>query len=73
MIMFSNSFPQIKPLMKASFQTVIYTGSFGSATLPKVMSNMLTVVHIIALGEVLMIGNEPNTRQCDRLILKEIF
>ena len=42
--------------MKASFQTVIYTGSFGSATLPKVMSNMLTVVHIIALGEVLMIG-----------------
>ena len=42
--------------MTASFQTAIYTGEFGTATIPKVMSNMLTVVNIIALGEVMMIG-----------------
>ena len=47
---------QVKPLMTASFQTAIYCGKFGTATIPKVMSNMLTVVQIIALGEVMMIG-----------------
>ena len=47
---------QVKPLMTASFQTAIYCGEFGTATIPKVMSNMLTVVQIIALGEVMMIG-----------------
>lgn len=47
---------EVKPLMTASFQTAIYTGEFGTATIPKVMSNMLTVVNIIALGEVMMIA-----------------
>merc|ERR550517_2468040 len=42
--------------MTASFQTAIYCGEFGTATIPKVMSNMLTVVQIIALGEVMMIA-----------------
>jgi len=47
---------EVKPLMTASFQTAIYCGEFGTATIPKVMSNMLTVVQIIALGEVMMIA-----------------
>merc|ERR1712150_98501 len=47
---------QMRPLMKACFQTIIYTGEFGTAMIPKVLSNMLTVVEIIALGEVLMIA-----------------
>ena len=48
-------------MMTASFQTAIYTGEFGTATIPKVMSNMLTVVQIIALGEVMMIGKHLTT------------
>jgi len=47
---------QLRPLMKACFQTIIYTGEFGTAMIPKVLSNMLTVVEIIALGECLMIA-----------------
>merc|ERR1719376_726542 len=51
---------KVKPLMKASFQTVLYTGGFGTATMPKVLSNMLSVVNIISLGEVLMIAKKAD-------------
>ena len=45
-------------MMEASYQTVIYTGKLGTALIPKVLSNMLTCVHIIAAGEVMMVGKK---------------
>ena len=35
---------------------MIYTGGHGTALIPKVLSNMLVAVNIVAAGEALMIG-----------------
>ena len=42
--------------MKSSFGNVLYTGPMGTALIPKVFSNMLTCVHLIAAAECLMVG-----------------
>lgn len=41
---------------QASYNEVFYVGKIGSAMMVKVVSNMLACVHIIAMGEVLMLG-----------------
>lgn len=46
--------------MKASYQNVLYTGPVGTAMIPKVYSNLLTAVNIIALGECLMVAKKAN-------------
>ena len=42
--------------MEASYSTVMFTGRLGTAMIPKVVSNMLCCVQVIALGEMLMVG-----------------
>ena len=42
--------------MDASYSTVMYTGGIGTAMIPKVVSNMLCCVQVVAMGEVLMLG-----------------
>ncbi len=45
-------------MMKASFQNVLYTGALGTALIPKVFSNILAAVNIIAAAEVMMVAKK---------------
>ena len=45
-------------MMKASFQNVLYTGPLGTAMIPKVFSNLLCAVNIIAAGEAIMVAKK---------------
>ena len=45
-------------MMKASFQNVLYTGPLGTAMIPKVFSNLLCAVNIIAAGEAMMVAKK---------------
>ena len=47
---------QCEPILEASYSTVMYTGRMGTAMIPKVMSNMLCCAQVVAMGEILMIG-----------------
>ena len=49
---------QLRPMMKASFQNVLYTGPLGTAMIPKVFSNLLCAVNIIAAGEAMMVAKK---------------
>jgi len=49
---------QVRPLMKASFQNVLYTGPLGTAMIPKVFSNLLCAVNIIAAAEAMMVAKK---------------
>ena len=51
-----NIFESVKPVLDASYSTVLYTGGVGSAMIPKVVSNMLCFLQVVAMGEVLMVG-----------------
>jgi 3-hydroxyisobutyrate dehydrogenase-like beta-hydroxyacid dehydrogenase len=51
-------FFQIKPLMKSNFQNILYTGGLGTAMIPKVFSNMLAAVNIVAAGEIMMVAKK---------------
>ena len=44
--------------MKASFQNVLYTGPLGTAMIPKVFSNLLCAVSVIAAGEAMMVAKK---------------
>ncbi|XP_047479746.1 L-threonate dehydrogenase-like [Penaeus chinensis] len=46
----------MRPILDASYNKVFYVGKIGSAMMVKVVSNMLACVHIIAMGEVLMLA-----------------
>ena len=46
---------EVMPLMKATFSNVQYTGKFGTALIPKVLSNCLSALNMLAATEVLMI------------------
>ena len=47
--------------MKASFQNVLYTGPLGTAMIPKVFSNLLCAVNIIAAAEAMMVAKKAGT------------
>ena len=49
---------QIRPLLTSSFHNVLYTGPFGTATIPKVFSNLLCAVHLCAASEALMVAKK---------------
>ena len=51
-----NIFESVKPVLDASYSTVLYTGGVGTAMIPKVISNMLCFLQVVAMGEVLMVG-----------------
>lgn len=44
------------PILEASYCEVFYVGEIGTAMMVKVVSNMLACVHVIAMGEVLMLA-----------------
>ena len=50
------AFDRVKPVLAASYGTTMYTGKVGTAMIPKVVSNMLCCVQVVAMGEVLMLG-----------------
>ena len=47
--------------MKTSFQNVLYTGPLGTAMIPKVFSNLLCAVNIIAAAEAMMVAKKAGT------------
>ena len=47
---------EMLPMMEDIYCNVLYTGAMGTALIPKVLSNMLTCVHNLAMGEVFMVG-----------------
>ena len=47
---------EMMPMMEDIYCNVLYTGAMGTALIPKVLSNMLTCVHNLAMGEVFMVG-----------------
>ena len=47
---------EMMPMMEDIYCNVLYTGIMGTALIPKVLSNMLTCVHNLAMGEVFMVG-----------------
>ena len=51
-----NAFNQVEPILQSSYSTVMFTGELGTAMIPKVVSNMLCCIQVIALGEVMMVG-----------------
>ncbi|XP_045106534.1 2-(hydroxymethyl)glutarate dehydrogenase-like [Portunus trituberculatus] len=51
----------IMPILEASYMTVFYVGpTVGTAMVIKVVSNMLCCVHVVAMGEALMLGKRAN-------------
>lgn len=49
------------PVLEASYMTVFYVGpTVGTAMVIKVVSNMLCCVHVVAMGEALMLGKKAN-------------
>merc|ERR1740128_98998 len=49
---------EVRPMLESIYCNVIYTGKMGTALIPKVLSNMLTCVHNLAMGEVFMIAKK---------------
>merc|ERR1711962_832177 len=45
-----------KPILKASYSTVQYTGPLGTAMIPKVLSNMLCGLQVCAMAEAMLIA-----------------
>ncbi len=50
------TFDKYRPLLAVTGDPVIYMGAVGSASIVKVMTNMLAFIHLWALGEGLMFG-----------------
>ena len=47
---------QNKSILEASYSTILFTGGLGTAMIPKVMSNMICCINLVAMGESMMIG-----------------
>lgn len=52
-----DSYKKARPILDASYTTVLYTGKLGTAMIPKVLSNMLCAVQVLAMSECFAIGN----------------
>lgn len=46
----------VNPILEASFCEIFHVGDIGTAMMVKVVSNMLACVHVVAMGEVLMLA-----------------
>ena len=54
------AYQEVKPILAASYSSVMYTGGLGSAMIPKVLSNMLCGLQVCAMAEAMMIGETGN-------------
>ena len=50
------AYKKSKNVLDASYTTVLYTGKLGTAMIPKVLSNMLCAVQVLAMSECFAIG-----------------
>jgi len=50
------AYQEVKPILDASYSSVMYTGGLGSAMIPKVLSNMLCGLQVCAMAEAMMIA-----------------
>ena len=48
---------EVKPILSASYSSVMYTGGLGTAMIPKVLSNMLCGLQVCAMAEAMLIGS----------------
>ena len=53
-------YDEFLPLLKMSGRTVLYLGGLGTATITKVITNMLAGVHLVSMGEALMLAKRNN-------------
>ena len=54
--MFQVAYETVKPVLDASYNSVMYTGGLGTAMIPKVLSNMLCGLQVCAMAEAMLIG-----------------
>ena len=54
------AYKKSKNVLDASYTTVLYTGKLGTAMIPKVLSNMLCAVQVLAMSECFAIGKYTN-------------
>ena len=50
------AYEMVRPLLDASYSSVMYTGGLGTAMIPKVLSNMLCGLQVCAMAEAMLIG-----------------
>jgi len=50
------SYLEVRRILEASYSTVQYTGGLGTAMIPKVLSNMLCGLQVIAMAEAMLIA-----------------
>lgn len=55
-----NIFNKYKPILQCSSNHVIYLGEIGTASITKIVSNMLASTNTVAMGEALMIAKKSN-------------
>jgi len=53
-----DAYTKVKPILEASYSTVQYTGGLGTAMIPKVLSNMLCGLQVIAMAEAMLIAKK---------------
>ena len=56
----SEIFNLCKPILECSSNNIIYLGEIGTASITKVVSNMLAATNTVAMGEALMIAKKSN-------------
>jgi 3-hydroxyisobutyrate dehydrogenase len=49
-------YDRFKPILEAMGKMVIYLGAFGNASVVKVITNMLAFIHLVAVGEGMMLA-----------------
>ena len=64
------AFQEVRPILDASYSSVMYTGGLGSAMIPKVLSNMLCGLQVCAMAEAMMIGG---SRESVSLPLSKLY
>ena len=67
------AYKKAKPILDASYTTVMYTGVLGTAMIPKVLSNMLCAVQICAMSECFAIGNIWSNSQFSSSLETSLF
>jgi len=51
-----SAYLDVKPVLDASYNSVMYTGALGTAMIPKVLSNMLCGLQVCAMAEAMLIA-----------------
>tara|TARA_B100000686_G_C16640763_1_gene889972 strand:+ start:210 stop:1151 length:942 start_codon:yes stop_codon:yes gene_type:complete len=55
-----NTFEKVLPILSFMGKNIIHTGSLGTASILKVITNFLATTHLVALGEALVLAKKTN-------------